>query len=142
MVAGLVVTVTHNYGGGCDRFSGTVGRVRRIPVPSVLPTPAAVAAPVGSGAVQVPRDEPPHGSPVEWWYFNGHLRGTAPSGQVRCYGFEYVTFQILGLTLCRPTQTTLPSPTCHGATSIMACGRPSAGPATKVPSHCKPTVGP
>jgi predicted secreted hydrolase len=55
------------------------------------------AVPVGSPAVQVPRDEAPHHSAVEWWYFSGHLRGTSPSGQVRCYGFEYVTFQILDL---------------------------------------------
>jgi predicted secreted hydrolase len=70
------------------------GGCATIPVPASTATPPA---PVGSTAVQVPRDEAPHGSPVEWWYFSGHLRGTGPSGQVRCYGFEYVTFQILGL---------------------------------------------
>ncbi len=65
-------------------------------IPAPGPTaPAAVAAPVSSPTVQVPRDEAPHTAPVEWWYFSGHLRGT-PAGQVRCYGFEYVTFQVIG----------------------------------------------
>jgi predicted secreted hydrolase len=48
--------------------------------------------------VHLPGDEAPHHDPVEWWYFNGHLSGTGPGGQVRCFGFEYVTFQFLGLT--------------------------------------------
>ncbi|MGO9658180.1 MAG: lipocalin-like domain-containing protein [Acidimicrobiales bacterium] len=77
------------------------GACAGIPVPASPVAPsvvAAAAAPVGSAAVRVPRDEAPHGSPVEWWYFSGHLRGTGPSGLARCYGFEYVTFQILGLT--------------------------------------------
>jgi predicted secreted hydrolase len=98
MVAGLLVTVPTTMAAAATASPVPSAGCAGIPVPSVLPTPSAVAAPVGSGAVQVPRDESPHGSPVEWWYFNGHLRGTAPSGQVRCYGFEYVTFQILGLT--------------------------------------------
>ncbi len=68
-----------------------------IPVPGpTAAAPATVAAPVGSATVQVPGDEAPHSAPVEWWYFSGHLRGTGPAGQVRCYGFEYVTFQVLG----------------------------------------------
>src|SRR5580658_3118303 len=48
-------------------------------------------------AVQLPRDEAAHHAPVEWWYFNGHLAGTDSAGHLHCYGFEYVTFQFLGL---------------------------------------------
>jgi predicted secreted hydrolase len=46
-------------------------------------------------AVQLPRDEAPHHETEEWWYYTGHLMGTDPAGQLRCYGFEYTTFQLL-----------------------------------------------
>jgi predicted secreted hydrolase len=45
--------------------------------------------------VQLPKDEAAHHAPVEWWYFNGHLSGIGPTGRLYCYGFEYVTFQLL-----------------------------------------------
>jgi predicted secreted hydrolase len=51
--------------------------------------------------VQLPKDEAAHHEPVEWWYFNGHLAGIGSTGRLYCYGFEYVTFQLLtsaGLT--------------------------------------------
>ena len=51
----------------------------------------------GAPAVQLPADEAAHHAPVEWWYFNGHLAGTDAAGHLHCYGFEYVTFQFLGL---------------------------------------------
>ncbi len=100
MVAGLLVTVPATMAAAAPAAPASAGLAgcTGIPVPSMPSTPSTVAAPVGSGVVQVPRDEGPHSSPVEWWYFNGHLRGTTTSGQVRCYGFEYVTFQVLGLT--------------------------------------------
>lgn len=44
--------------------------------------------------VHLPQDEAAHHQLVEWWYFSGHLAGTDATGQVRCYGFEYVTFQV------------------------------------------------
>lgn len=47
-----------------------------------------------SGAVDLPADEAPHHQAMEWWYFSGHLRGVDTDGHVRCYGFEYVTFQV------------------------------------------------
>jgi predicted secreted hydrolase len=51
----------------------------------------------GVNGVQLPQDEAPHQDPVEWWYFNGHLQGVDASGHEHRYGFEYVTFQYLGL---------------------------------------------
>ena len=49
-------------------------------------TPVASDAPV---PVSFPRDDGPHDSNVEWWYFTGHLF-TAEGDR---YGFEYVTFR-------------------------------------------------
>jgi predicted secreted hydrolase len=49
-------------------------------------TPGASDAPI---PVEFPRDDGPHDTKVEWWYFTGHLfteRGDR-------YGFEYVTFR-------------------------------------------------
>jgi predicted secreted hydrolase len=46
--------------------------------------------------VQLPKDEAPHSAPVEWWYFSGHLTGVDAAGHEHTYGFEYVTFQLLG----------------------------------------------
>jgi predicted secreted hydrolase len=97
LLAGLVVTVPTTTE-AATTASSVLAAGGGIPVPGAPAAPAAVTAPVGPGPVQLPKDEAAHGSAVEWWYFNGHLQGTGPSGQVRCYGFEYVTFQILGLT--------------------------------------------
>ena len=58
---------------------------------------AAPQLATGATAVQLPTDEAAHHAPVEWWYFNGHLAGTDAAGHLHCYGFEYVTFQFLGL---------------------------------------------
>jgi len=63
----------------------------------VSPGPAHAAAANRTSAVQLPQDEAPHQDPQEWWYFVGHLQGTDPAGHVHTYGFEYVTFQLLGL---------------------------------------------
>ena len=64
--------------------------------PTVLPTPtpSPVAADGLTGGVQrpavnLPDDEGAHLSPIEWWYFNGHL--TDDSGAQ--YSFHYVVFQ-------------------------------------------------
>jgi predicted secreted hydrolase len=56
-----------------------------------LATPALLSnGPVraGTAAITLPGDESPHPSTLmEWWYFNGHLIGTDPSGKVHQYGF-------------------------------------------------------
>jgi predicted secreted hydrolase len=59
---------------------------------------APAQASAAAAAVTIPRDEAPHHAPTEWWYFSGHLWGIDPSGHLRRYGFEYVTFQFLGIT--------------------------------------------
>ena len=41
--------------------------------------------------VRLPHDEGAHLTPVEWWYFNGHL--TTESGQD--YSYHFVTFQLV-----------------------------------------------
>ena len=46
-------------------------------------------------SVSLPKDEAPHSSPVEWWYFSGHLSGKDAKGHVQDYGYEYVIFQFL-----------------------------------------------
>ena len=66
---------------------------------TALPTTAAGATtPPTVPPVHLPADEAPHHGPVEWWYFNGHLTATGPAGHVRAYGYELVTFQLVGLT--------------------------------------------
>ena len=69
------------------------GRVALGRDPSRTSARAAVAVP----PVQLPADEAPHHDAVEWWYFNGHLTGRDRAGRVHEYGYEYVTFQFLGL---------------------------------------------
>lgn len=62
-----------------------------------LSSSAATSSATQSSGVQLPKDEAPHQDPQEWWYFVGHLRGTDAAGHVHCYGFEYVTFQLLAV---------------------------------------------
>lgn len=49
-------------------------------------TPVRGDAPI---AVEFPRDDGPHATGIEWWYFTGHLATTANEQ----YGFEYVIFR-------------------------------------------------
>jgi predicted secreted hydrolase len=63
------------------------------PLPSLAPPtdpPAPVADPV---PVVLPRDDGPHDRLSEWWYYTGHLDGTAGDGTKRKLGFEYVVFR-------------------------------------------------
>lgn len=62
------------------------------PATTAAPTPAAPLAPVPSAAtkIRLPADEAPHGGPVEWWYFNGHLQAQDGSR----YAFHYVVFRL------------------------------------------------
>lgn len=54
-------------------------------------------ATAGPKGVHLPADEAPHHEPTEWWYFNGHVAGVDHRGARHHYGFEYVTFQFLGV---------------------------------------------
>jgi predicted secreted hydrolase len=49
-------------------------------------TPKVGDAPI---SIQFPRDDGPHNSNIEWWYFTGHLQTSAGNW----YGFEYVAFR-------------------------------------------------
>jgi predicted secreted hydrolase len=62
--------------------------------PALSASAATQGMNIGTG-VRIPQDEAPHADPEEWWYFTGHLWGKDPSGHLRCYGFEYTTFQLL-----------------------------------------------
>ncbi|MBA2595572.1 MAG: hypothetical protein H0V00_02995 [Chloroflexia bacterium] len=57
-----------------------------IPAAAAQGTPDATDAPI---PVEFPRDDGPHDSTIEWWYFTGHLFTQADDR----YGFEYVIFR-------------------------------------------------
>ena len=62
--------------------------------PAVTPTPVPMPAPTPApdhGPVRLPRDEGRHSSPIEWWYFNGHLTDGAGNG----FSYHYVTFEFV-----------------------------------------------
>ena len=59
------------------------------PSPAPSPTPIPSLAPAADGVVHLPHDEGVHLSPLEWWYFNGHL-ATADG---RSFSYHFVTFQ-------------------------------------------------
>jgi predicted secreted hydrolase len=46
-------------------------------------------------AINFPRDEAPHSTPIEWWYYTGTLQNDAKD----TYGFEFVIFQTVILNL-------------------------------------------
>ena len=56
--------------------------------PTVPPVPVADPLPV-----VLPRDDGPHDRLTEWWYYTGHLDGTAADGTRHELGFEYVIFR-------------------------------------------------
>jgi len=76
---------------------GVVGRLLACILIIALSAPAAAAfhepgTPVVSDApvpVSFPRDDGPHDTNVEWWYFTGHLL----TEEGERYGFEYVIFR-------------------------------------------------
>jgi predicted secreted hydrolase len=43
--------------------------------------------------IQLPKDDAPHNTPMEWWYYNGHLK--TASGKK--YSFHYTVFLVNGL---------------------------------------------
>ncbi|RZM37097.1 MAG: carotenoid 1,2-hydratase [Sphingomonas sp.] len=63
-----------------------------VAVPSVQAQSFEQPAPV-----VLPRDEGPHKSQLEWWYFVGHLYGTDPNGAKREFGYEVTVFQLWAL---------------------------------------------
>ena len=59
------------------------------PSPAPSPTPVPSPAPAADGVVRLPHDEGVHLSPLEWWYFNGHLA----TANGRKFSYHFVTFQ-------------------------------------------------
>jgi predicted secreted hydrolase len=79
--------------GACSPAGGPILANPTAPRPSVgaaTPAPVAVADPL---PVVLPRDDGPHDRLTEWWYYTGHLAGTADDGSTRRLGFEYVIFR-------------------------------------------------
>ncbi|WP_194293341.1 carotenoid 1,2-hydratase [Actinomadura macrotermitis] len=52
-----------------------------------------VAASASTPGVSIPKDESPHNTAREWWYYTGHLDGVDSRGKRRSYGFEQVFFR-------------------------------------------------
>lgn len=61
--------------------------------PTPTPTPISPSVPTSTpwpdGVVQLPDDEGVHASPLEWWYFNGHVA----TEDGREFSYHFVTFQ-------------------------------------------------
>lgn len=64
----------------------------------LLGTAAALGLHAGgalaAAPVQIPRDESPHNTAIEWWYYTGHLSGKDIFGQVHDYGFQTTYFRV------------------------------------------------
>ena len=74
----------------CGLFSATATPMATpLPTPTIAPTSTPVPDPV-ERRVRLPQDEAAHGTPFEWWYFNGHLS----DDQGRAYSYHFVTFEI------------------------------------------------
>lgn len=69
-------------------------KVARLPMLAIVlaaswPIGATVAQDAAPAPIVFPRDEAPHGGPIEWWYYTGHLETTDGDR----YGFEEVFFR-------------------------------------------------
>ena len=58
------------------------------PIPPSSPRPSLATLAL-DGVVRLPHDEGVHLSPLEWWYFNGHLATESGQG----FSYHFVTFQ-------------------------------------------------
>jgi predicted secreted hydrolase len=76
--------------GGCS--GGPILANPPAPRPSVPAAASAPPRPADPQPISLPRDDGPHERLTEWWYYTGHLRGTAPSDS-RSFGFEFVIFR-------------------------------------------------
>jgi predicted secreted hydrolase len=63
------------------------------PLPSVAPPTDPPVRPNDPLPVVLPRDDGPHVRLSEWWYYTGHLTGTAADDTTHELGFEYVIFR-------------------------------------------------
>jgi predicted secreted hydrolase len=77
----------------CTPASGPILANPTAPRPSIAPATPPPVAVVDPRPIVLPRDDGPHDRLTEWWYYTGHLRGTAPDDTDRKFGFEYVIFR-------------------------------------------------
>ncbi len=70
------------------------------PTATFMPTlaPAPVSTREDARLIHLPQDEAPHGVPVEWWYFNGHL-SDSDDGH---YSFHFVGFHVNDVQVIQP----------------------------------------
>ncbi|MFQ6029835.1 MAG: lipocalin family protein [Dehalococcoidia bacterium] len=76
----------------CARVSDTptpAATATPVPTPTLTPTPTVLTE-LKARQVKLPADEGAHGTPFEWWYFNGHLTDETGSE----YSYHFVTFEI------------------------------------------------
>lgn len=90
----LVVVVTlATAATACTPASGPILANPTPARPSLAPPTAPPIAAADPLPIVLPRDDGPHDRLTEWWYYTGHLRGTASDGAIRDLGFEYVIFR-------------------------------------------------
>ena len=105
LVAGLLGVALLACGSiGAQPTAAPMPTVAPTATPTALPTPtpSPVVSETSSDssqgrAINLPDDEGAHLSPIEWWYFNGHLTDDIGAD----YSFHYVVFQAVlpsGLT--------------------------------------------
>ena len=71
-----------------SRETPTIAAPPAVTAPPPTPTPSPTVAPQVEGLVRLPDDEGVHLSPLEWWYFNGHL----DTEDGRTFSYHFVTF--------------------------------------------------
>ena len=85
-------------GSSIDATSSTLATPPSISPPTSVNSPSQYAAitpapsaktPEAEGIVRLPDDEGAHLTPVEWWYFNGHV----DTDNGRTFSYHFVTFQ-------------------------------------------------
>ncbi len=100
VTAALLVFILGSCGDGTGESPVSSPAATPSPTPTVAATPPPSPVPAGSpdptlapaaidGVVRLPHDEGVHLSPLEWWYFNGHL--ATEDGQ--SFSYHFVTFQ-------------------------------------------------
>ena len=91
---GTLILATVVVVAACTPASGPILANPTPPRPSIAAPTTPPAAPVDPLPIELPRDDGPHDRLTEWWYYTGHLQGTAASdGSERRFGFEYVIFR-------------------------------------------------
>ena len=87
LAAFILLLLIAACGGHDDGPAETPSRAATQPAPTATPS-ATTEAPEVEGIVRLPDDEGVHLTPVEWWYFNGHV--DTPDG--RTFSYHFVTF--------------------------------------------------